>query len=93
MPAVTTQQVKLKIRALKTTLLVDTQVQVVLDVHVTTTHKHETQVAPKTERNLERFEALVADKGYDDQTCPNPLRFRKSDHSSSIGSLRPIKSW
>jgi hypothetical protein len=38
--------VKLKIRALKTTLLVDTQAQMVLDIHVTTTRKHATQIAP-----------------------------------------------
>ncbi len=59
-----TQRVKLKIRALKTTLLVDTQAQMVLDVHVTTTCNHDTQIAPQlTGRNLERFEALAADKG------------------------------
>ena len=47
----------------------DTQAQTVLDVHVTTTRKHDTQIAPSlTERNLERFATLVADKGYDDQT-------------------------
>jgi hypothetical protein len=46
MSAVTTQRVKLKIRTLKTTLLVDTQAQMVLDVHVTTIRKHEPQVAP-----------------------------------------------
>lgn len=60
-----TQRIGLKIRALKTTLLVDTQTQ--LDVHVTTTRKHDTQIAPQlTRRNLERFAVLVADKGYDD---------------------------
>jgi len=70
-----TQRVKLKIRALKTTLLVDTRVQMVLDVHVTTTRKHDTRIAPQlTERNLERFEVLAADKGYDDRTYRNRLR-------------------
>jgi IS5 family transposase len=70
-----TQRVKLKIRALKTTLLVDTRVQMVLDVHVTTTRKHDTQIAPRlTERNLKRFEVLAADKGYDDQTYRGWLR-------------------
>jgi len=48
---------KLVIRSLKTTLLVDTQAQTVLDVHVTTTRKHDTQIGPQlTERNLEQFE-------------------------------------
>ena len=70
-----TQRVKLKIRALKTTLLVDTQAQTVLDLHVTTTRKHDTQIGPQlTERNLEHFEALAADKGYDDQAHRNRLK-------------------
>ncbi|MCL6641860.1 MAG: transposase, partial [Candidatus Bipolaricaulota bacterium] len=39
--------------------------------------KHDTQIAPRlTERNLERFETLVADKGYDDQSYRNRLRSR-----------------
>jgi IS5 family transposase len=70
-----TQRIKLKMRALKTTLLVDTRAQTVLDLHVTTTRKHDTQIAPQlTERNLEQFEILAADKGYDDQTYRNRLR-------------------
>lgn len=61
------QRVKLKIRSLKATLLVDTKAQTVLDLHVTTTRKHDTQIAPQlTKRNLERFRVLAADKGYDD---------------------------
>jgi len=70
-----TQRMKLKIRSLKTTLLVDTQAQTVLDLHVTTTRKHDTRIAPQlTERNLEGFEALAADKGYDDQELREGLR-------------------
>lgn len=62
-----TQRIKLKLRSLKTTLLVDTQAQTVLEIHVTTTRRHDTQIAPGlTKRNLERFEALAADKGYPD---------------------------
>ena len=62
-----TQQVKLQIRSLKVTLLMDTGVQAVLDLHVTTIRKHDTQIALRlTERNLDRFEVLSADKGYDD---------------------------
>jgi len=38
MPAVTQ---RIKLQALKTTLLVDTRAQTVLDVHVTTTRKHD----------------------------------------------------
>jgi IS5 family transposase len=52
---------------------VDTQAQTVLDLHVTTTRTHDTQIAPQlTERNLERFEVLAAD--YDDRTYRNQLR-------------------
>ncbi len=70
-----TQRIKLKLRALKTTLLVDTGAQTVLDLHVTTTRTHDTQIGPQlTERNLEHFEALAADKGYDDQTHRDRLR-------------------
>ncbi len=66
-----TQRIKLQIRALKTALLGDTRAQTVLDLHVTTTRQHDTRIAPQlTERNLERFEALAADKGYDDQEFP-----------------------
>ena len=72
-----TQRVKLKIRALKVTLLVETQAQTVLDVHLTTTRKHDTQIAPEiTKRNLERFQTLVADKGYDDRSYREWLRNR-----------------
>ncbi len=70
-----TQRIKLKLRSLKTTLLVDTKAQTVLDLHVTTTRKHDTRIGPQlTERNLERFEALAADKGYDDRTHRHRLR-------------------
>jgi IS5 family transposase len=68
-----TQRIKLKIRSLKTTLLVNTRAQTVLDLHVTTTRKHDTQIAPP-QRNLEHFETLAADKGYDDQTYRGWLR-------------------
>jgi len=70
-----TQRAKLKIRSLKVSLLVDTGAQTVLDLHVTTTRKHDTQIGPKlTERNLERFQILTADKGYDDRTHRQRLR-------------------
>jgi len=59
-----TQRAKLKIRALKVTLLVDTQAQAVLDLHLTATRRHDTQIGPIiTKRNLERFHTLIGDKG------------------------------
>jgi transposase len=58
-------------------LLVDTGAQTVLDVHLTTTRRHDTQIAPSlTERNRERFEVLAADKGYDDRSLRDRLRSR-----------------
>ena len=70
-----TQRVKLKIRSLKTTLLVDTQAQMILDLHLTTTRRRDTQIGPKlTERNLERFHTLIADKGHDDRGHRQRLR-------------------
>jgi IS5 family transposase len=70
-----TQRVKLKIRALKTTLLVETHTQAILDLHLTTTWRHDTQIGPRlTARNLEHFETLVADKGYDDRGHRQRLR-------------------
>jgi IS5 family transposase len=70
-----TQRVQLKICSLKVTLLIDTGAQLVLDLHVTTTRKHDTQIAPGlTERNLDRFDTLSADKGYDDRSLRSRLR-------------------
>jgi IS5 family transposase len=72
-----TQRVKLKIRALKVPLLVDTGAQRVLDLHVTPTCKHDTQIAPRlTGKNLDRFEVLSADEGYDDRSYRAELRSR-----------------
>lgn len=64
-----TKRTNLTIQQLKTTLLVDTATNVVLDIHVTTTRKHDTQIAPQVvKRNAEFIEVLTGDKGYDDQS-------------------------
>ena len=56
------------IQQLKVTLLVDTEVNATLDLHVTTTRKHDSQIAPSLiRRNLENIDILLGDKGYDDQ--------------------------
>ena len=69
------QRVKLKLRALKVTLLVGTLAQSILDLHLTTTRKHDTRIGPIiTGRNLERFHTLVGDKGYDDRAHRQRLR-------------------
>ena len=41
-----TKRAKLTIQQLKVTLLVDTKANAVLDLHITTTRKHDTRIAP-----------------------------------------------
>ena len=63
-----TRRAKLTIQQLKVTLLVDTRVNAILDLHVTTTRKHDTQIAPSLiKRNADDVAILLGDKGYDDQ--------------------------
>ena len=50
------------------TLLVDTEVNAILDLHVMATRKHDSQIAPSLiKRNPETIDILFGDKGYDDQ--------------------------
>jgi len=77
-----TKRTNLTIQQLKTTLLVDTATNAVLDVHVTTTRKHDTQIAPQVvKRNVQSIAVLAGDKGYDDQK----LRRLARDHD-----IRPL---
>ena len=63
-----TKRTNLTIQQLKTTLLVDTATNVMLDIHITTTRKHDTQIAPQVvKRNVASMAVLTGDKGYDDQ--------------------------
>ncbi|QIO24843.1 IS5 family transposase [Haloarcula sp. JP-L23] len=63
-----TKRTNRSIQQLKTTLLVDTATNAVFDVHVTTTRKYDTQIAPQVvKRNAASIEVLTGDKGYDDQ--------------------------
>ncbi len=63
-----TKRAKLTIKQLKVTLLVDSRVNAILDQHVTTTRKHDMQIAPSLiKRNTDNVEVLLGDKGYDDQ--------------------------
>ena len=63
-----TKRTKLTIQQLKLTLLVDTRVNAILDVHVTTTRKHDSKIAPSLiKRNTGGVAVLLGDKGYDDQ--------------------------
>ena len=70
-----TKRAGLTIQQLTTTLLVDTRHNLVLDLHITTTRKHDTQIAPQVvARNTDRVDILVADKGYDDQALRDQCR-------------------
>jgi len=63
-----TKRTKLTIQQLKVTLLVDTKANAIIDLHVTTTRKHDSQIAPSLiKRNTGKVEILLGDKGYDDQ--------------------------
>ena len=63
-----TKRAKLTIQQLKVTLLVDTRANAILDLQITTTRKHDTQIAPSLiNRNASEVEVLLGDKGYDDQ--------------------------
>jgi len=63
-----TKRAEITIQQLKVTLLVDTKVNAILDLHVTTTRKHDSQIAPSLiKRNPETIDILLGDKGYDDQ--------------------------
>jgi IS5 family transposase len=70
-----TQRSKLKISSIKTTLLVDVGAQVVLDLHLTTGRKHDTQIGPQVAgRSRDEFDILLGDKGYDDRSFRKMLR-------------------
>jgi len=63
-----TKRTKLTIQQLKVTLLVDTRTNAILNLHVTTTRKHDSQIAPSLiKRNTDEVAILLGDKGYDDQ--------------------------
>ncbi|WP_380676322.1 IS5 family transposase [Salinigranum sp. GCM10025319] len=63
-----TKRTKRTIQQLKVTLLVDTRSNAIIDVHVTTTRKHDSKIAPSLiKRNTEDVAVLLADKGYNDQ--------------------------
>ena len=54
------------IQQLKVTLLVDTRANAILDLHVMTTRKHDSKIAPSLiKRNTGEVAILLGDKGYD----------------------------
>ncbi|ELY60980.1 IS5 family transposase [Natronococcus jeotgali] len=64
-----------RVQTLKTTALVDTASQAVLDVHCTTEKRHDTQLGWQlARRNAGELHSLTADKGYDWQQLRDKLR-------------------
>ena len=64
-----------RVQTLKTTALVDTKTQAVLDVHCTTEKRHDTQIGWQLAlRNAGEIASLAADKGYDWQQLRDKLR-------------------
>lgn len=68
---------KMKLGAMKITLIIDTERLMILDVHVTVTRKSDMKIImPLTEKALLQFviKTLCADKGYDDKVIRDWLR-------------------
>jgi IS5 family transposase len=64
-----------RVQTLKTTALVDTDSQAILDVHCTTEKRHDTQIGWQVAlRNAGDLHSLAADKGYDWQELREKLR-------------------
>jgi len=58
----------LTIQQLKLTRLGDTKTNVIVDLHVTTTGKHDSQIVPSLiDRTASGVSILRGDKGYDDR--------------------------
>ena len=63
-----TKRTKLTIQQVEVTLLIDTRSNAIIDLQMTTTRKHDSQIAPLLiKRNTDEVEILLGDKGYDDQ--------------------------
>jgi len=63
-----------RVQTLKTTALVDTQTQAVLDVHCTTEKRHDTQAGNSPAAATGEIASLAADKGYDWMQLREKLR-------------------
>lgn len=87
-------RVNYKFKSLKTTLLIDIKSKTILDVHITTSKKHDTQIGEQViKRNIDKITSIAADKGYDWQHLRDKLRennvrplikhrlFKKHDHA------------
>jgi hypothetical protein len=90
-----TKRTNLTIRQLKTTLLVDTATNAILDVHVTATRKHDTQIASQV---VKRNEQSIAARDTTTRNSGGSPMTTIFDYSSTIGSLhlstkRGMRDW
>lgn len=65
---------KMNLKSIKTTVLADLELNVVIDAHFTTTRKHDTQIGPDLAAKHPDLSVLAGDKGYDDQSFRDQLR-------------------
>ena len=66
---------KIKPKSMKTTLLVNSNSQLIVGVHATTTRKHDSKIIlPVVANCTNRIDILVADKGYDDNKVREALK-------------------
>ena len=80
-----------RVQTLKTTALVDTKTQAVLDVHCTTEKRHDTQIGWQLAlRNAGEIASLAADKGYDWQRLREKLRKKDVRPLIKHREFRPI---
>lgn len=69
------RQTDYRILSLKTTLLIDCDTGVILDVHCSTNKPHDVPIGEQVlKRNLDKISVLTADKGYDDRDLRSLLR-------------------
>ena len=80
-----------RVQTLKTTALVDTDSQAVLDVHCTTEKRHDTQIGWQVAlRNADDLHSLAADKGYDWQQLRDKVREKGVRPLIKHREFRPI---
>jgi IS5 family transposase len=71
------QRANYTVRSLKVTVLVDVDTLSVVDLHCTTSKKHDTRIGEQVvKRNLEKMTSVAADKGYDWKKLRDELRSR-----------------
>ena len=65
----------IRIKSMKSTLLVNCDKQLIVGLHTTTSRKHDTKIIlPVVAKCMQHIDTLVADKGYDDNKVRNALK-------------------